>query len=201
MSRIPTTILLSLGIAVLLLACDAPRKACRKAERLTARAVWKCPDILKLDTVRDTVVITLPGDTITGEAIYAEADIMMILRQCDSLARAYADTVRHREDPAPRSEAIHNAVTTLRREACRIPPMHLDTAGLIIDIRVVDNGLEVDIIRMPQRVPVPVAIPCPPRAQPGTGTYTGVAAWYASGFWLLLVLCIVLAASHFIKRT
>ncbi len=201
----------TLGFAALMLvACSSPRKAseraCAKAERYRAKAVWLCPQMLDMDSA--TARYELPGDSAQQHAAYTQADVDSILTACLQLREAldaerelYAATMAQRSDsaavppPAPTrpGAATRAALNTLRRQACDFEP--LEAAAGICRARVT-AGPGGPLLRLEQ-LPIDTALraPCPPALKPTTTvTHTGVASWYRPAFWTLLVITALLVA-------
>lgn len=206
MSRILSPIHLLAGMSVLLLACSTPRKACRKAERLVARAVWKCPEILQLDTVRDTVAVTIPGRDSTGAATYADADpdslaavISQLSEALDTERRLFFNAARDIHARAEAERARQAATRNVRRTVCRFKPIHVFDGPLELHIKADGDSIQYAYALDATQLRVPVATPCPPRAQPGKATITGVAEWYRTGFWVLIALLIAIALLTYLR--
>lgn len=200
MSRSSTTNCLIGLVALMTVACSQPRKAgdraCRKADRHLARAVWLCPDILTRDSA--TVTFTLPGDSVATTLRYTDPLVDSLLAACEQFAAVLLaerrllgdiDTTVHRS-PIVVHPARAPAVAAIQRVACAFEP-YTETVGLCtITVRPGANGPLLTVVQEPytqtQRTPCPPQVqrpPCPP---------PGVAGWYRWGFWICAPLCLLL---------
>lgn len=110
-------------LALLLSACGSPKKACRRAQGYMHKAVLMCPEMAQLHT--DTVVITLPGDSVQGTLTYAPAEVQRILAACDSLAKA---------NTTHDTTYIERRVVQLRRQACTVEPLNIDRPDMSLHV-------------------------------------------------------------------
>jgi hypothetical protein len=85
-------------LALMAMSCTQPRKAaqraCAKAERHMAKAIYKCPDLLKQHVQHDTVTVYLPGTTDQGETGYTQADMDSMMHLCGELMARVQERAR-----------------------------------------------------------------------------------------------------------
>ena len=185
--------LLLIPIALLLVACGSPRKACRKAERHIAKAAMMCPELMR--SADQGVVI--PGDSVAVEQTYGQADIDSIMAGCDQLREA----LKSEQDLSVvifnhylRRPRVEQAVAQVRRSACRYKPFRYEHELFTLNMKGGETpGIEVIV---PQRK---VVVPCPPQVELRPVVHTGVARWYRGAFWLLVVFSLLLI--YIILRT
>jgi hypothetical protein len=203
MSRSLTPLSL-VGLLVLMSACSTPRKACRRADRLVAKAVYQCPDILRAKT--DTVYVQLPGDTLLAEVQWSDSlvDTDSLLAACDSLRRAVEvlalnslNQSERLQDKVTRMRRVNDAAARLQREACRVEPLEIDRTDFTLKV-----WQDPSTGKLNAQVNVrPRTVPCPEttiQVNPGNATVTGVARWYQLGFWLLLLVIVTYLVARFI---
>lgn len=117
-----------LALALMCGACGSTEKACRRAEGKVHQAFRICPELAQVHT--DTVVITVPGDSVTMAAAYAEpvrdSLVAVITQLHDALiaerelfALTPRDTIRIH---APVARALSRA----RRHICYYPPTSVE---------------------------------------------------------------------------
>lgn len=195
MKRCMPIIILCMAI---LSACATPRKACRKADRLIARAVWKCPDVLQ----RDSATITIPARRDTVAAQPPSPDLDSLLAACQALNAALAAARLHAtEDAGIRSAIRPAAFTTIPQAVQRVQQVACDWEGFtervgraLITVKNV-NGTPVLVVDDPGEV---LKVPCPPVVN--KTVVHGVAQWYRTVFWMFIGVVVVAvaitAASH-----
>lgn len=200
-----------IAVAVLLAtACSSPRKAseraCAKAEKHRARAIWLCPQMLYMDSAN--VRFQLPGDSTTAISHYTDPLVDSLLAACEQYAAALA-TERElyriaftdridQSDPAlatpataPHSPAQRHATDRIRQQVCQFKPFTATTGLCVATVRPGANGPMLALEQLP--VDTIAQAPCPPQLQPSTcPTCSGVASWYRWGFWCLLLIVLAL---------
>lgn len=132
MSTIRTLFLFGLPV-LMLAACRTPRKACVRAERNVARAVYLCPAILQATTRTDTVQVTVPGDAGAGEAQYTQAQIDSVVHLCNVLVNRSLkyNTERRKEHEAKLGEVQGElSATTQQLRALRAYVCRFDTVAV-----------------------------------------------------------------------
>ena len=203
MSRSLATIPL-VGLLVLSSACSTPRKACRRADRLVAKAVYQCPDILRART--DTVYVQIPGDTVLTEVQWSDSlvDTDSLLAACDSLRRAVeglaltslsqSERLQHQLRKANRTNA---ALHALQMQACRVEPLEMERTDFTLKVwqDPTTGKLNAQVNVRPRTVPCPETTI---QVNPGNANVTGVARWYQLGFWLLLLVIVTYVVARFI---
>lgn len=220
MSRKLTTVLLCCVAALMLAACHLPRKAseraCRKAERHLARAVWLCPDILRHDSA--SVTFTLPGDSTATTLSFTDPVVDSVMAACEQLREALAaerdlylaalalqterlrtqNTIRdtvvasrpRMPDPTTvrLQEFSRQAIEKLREDVCAFEPFSFTAGICTCSVRPGKNG---PLITMTQaEVKKEATAPCPPQIGSVPCPEPGVAAWYRWAFWVLLAIVI-----------
>lgn len=197
-------------VALMLAACTGPRKAseraCSKAERHVAKAVWMCPAVLEVDTAVRTVDVVLPGDSVTVPVRLAHSlDVDSILAQCEQLREViaaerdlYAAALeRQHERPGPtQAPAVRRAVDALQRSTCQWEPITYEHA--LFTLTVAPGQSEPLItVQVKDRVAQAECPPCPPRVKVDRVVQEGVhPGWRTFGRWVigllsLLVLLII----------
>jgi hypothetical protein len=163
-------------------ACGGPRKACRSAEGLLAKAVQKCPDLLKAHVEHDTVQVLIPGHGASGETGYTAADMDSVVAMCnDLLNRALAEE-NNRAQLRNATANTERVVDRMRVQLCDLEPVtHADSliqlkmwtanGKLQYWYRVLPRIVDVGVTTT---VPQVVAKDCPP---------PGVAHWYRTALW------------------
>jgi hypothetical protein len=183
-----TTILIL--FVALLSACSSPRKACRKADKLLARAVWKCPDILH----QDSATYTRPPDTLRARIAMADSiNYDSLLAACATLNLALrSELVQHTVLPAmapasavrstkPAPNAVQRATERIRNAACNWQDFTEDFGRISVVVRNSGRGPLLTVIDKGESVKVP----CPPAVN--NVVITGVATWYRTFFWAFVV--------------
>lgn len=182
-----TTILIM--CVALLAACGSPRKACRKADRHIARAIWLCPDVLSRDSATATLLV--PGDSTTGALTYTQHDLDSLLAACDSLR----GDVQHTDTlPAQvvyvRNEKPRAAVQRFRSRVCRPEPVHEDTDQYSVRIWMDSTSGEIRYLLTIWPQVVEQKVPCDPVVSRPDKTLTEKKEhpWYAYVLLVLLIL-------------
>lgn len=182
-------------------ACGTPRKACRKAQKHIAKAVWLCPEALRADTSGRSVSVQLPGDTITDTLRWSDADVHAIMADCDQLREAlaserdlYATVLINNERQVAQAKSDRNdALSKLRTSTCRFEPFTVSTGRTTVRIR---PGSGVPLVTIEEH-PVSRTVncpPCPPQVTLGEVHVNGpTGKFYRIGFWSLLIFLIILA--------
>lgn len=183
----------------LITACSSPRKACRKADRYIARAVWLCPDVL----ARDSATVTSQPDSATFTAAPSQADMDSLLAACRTLNAALMAArtdfpVQKQAAALPRANAVAHAVAQLQRAACDWKPFTEHFGRISIEVRN-QGGTPLLILTDPGEVR---KVPCPPTVN--KTVITGVAEWYRTFFWLVIacllsmlgVWCVLVYVQH-----
>jgi hypothetical protein len=197
------THLFPLLVAVLLAtACSSPRKASErakaKAQKHLALAMVLDPSIMRPNDQE----VELPGDSATlPPAEYADADVDSILAACAQLAEALRnerDLFAHQlmrmpahpvvptPPPAP-SAARKQAVDNLRKTACSYKPFTYDHELFLVTAS--GGSTPKTEVRLKPRK---ASVPGPPQAVLEPVLKVGVANWYRTGFWILLLISAVL---------
>lgn len=177
------------GMLLLTTACGGPRKACRKAERHIARAVYMCPEVLEARVRRDTVTITLPGAVDSGSAALDSVNVDSLMAACAQLAEALA--AERDLYAAAVAQRPTEVVRTIQRQLCQFATITVADTNLLLKIWAEDGQVRYWYNVLPQQVQVPVVTQetvvnpgnnCPP---------PGVAPWYRTFFWLLMALLLI----------
>ncbi|MCB0790875.1 MAG: hypothetical protein KDB97_03840, partial [Flavobacteriales bacterium] len=191
-----TMLLFVVGVALAVVAssCSTPRKACRRAQRHIARAVWLCPEALQADTTTRTITVQLPADTITRTFGWSDADVDSILAGCAQLREA----LQAERDLAVLSGEHKGSgppVQAIRRAACAFQPFTLENDRVKVTIR---QGQDRPLVTLEakawhQTMECP---PCPPRVAQGPVQVNGPSGrFYRIGFWSLLLLLLLFLAA------
>lgn len=178
------TLLPLVGLLVLVSACSTPRKACRRADRLVAKAVYQCPDILRAKT--DTVYVQLPGDTVLAQVQWSDSlvDTDSLLAACDSLRRAVevlalnsVNQTERLQSQVARLRRVNAATARLQREACRVEPLEIDRTDFTLKVwqDPITGKLNAQVNVRPRTVPCPETTI---QVNPGNASITGVATWW-----------------------
>lgn len=185
-------------LLLLITGCNSQKRLCKQAERHVAIAVYKCPDILSVK--RDTVFVQLPADSARDTIRWRDTNTDSLLAACDSL-RAAAESIalnslnqsERFQQQMERQRRVERSVQAIRQQSCRIMPLHLVRPDAQLHVWWNDTlgqlQAELKVTPRPQ-----VAVVNTREVNPGKATITGVAAWYRTGFWLLLVLCVLVGA-------
>jgi hypothetical protein len=204
MSRNLTHLFPLLVVVLLATACSSPRKASErakaKAQKHLALAMVLDPSIMR-PTDQE---VELPGDSATlPPAPYADADVDSILAACAQLAEALRnerDLFAHQlmrmpsqpvvtpPPPAP-SAARKQAVENLRNAACSYKPWSYDHELFVVTASG-GSTPKVEVRLKPRKA----SVPCPPQAVLEPVVQVGVANWYRTWFWILLLITTVLVA-------
>lgn len=197
-------------------ACFQPRKAeergCRRAERLMARAVFKCPKLLQADTATRTVSLVLPGDSLTTTLGFTDPVLDSLAAACAQFAEALAaerdlyqvalraahDSLRAAQavPPPGTSPAVQAAIVRTRLQACTFQPFTYVHDRATVLVRPGPDGLPqltVHVSELQEQLDCP---PCPPQVTQHTTVQHGVAPWYRTYFWCtigVLVLLIIIS--------
>lgn len=207
-----TNPVLSISVVILVLlaaACSSRRnaseRACARAEKHRAKAIWLCPQMLGMDSAAIRFVI--PGDTAVTTARWTDPEVDSLLAACEQFAAALAierslfqfaleqrdSAAAVRATPPPRYNGA--ATEAIRRLACAFEPITATTGLCIATVRPGPNGPLLTVEQLP--VDTTGKAPCPPQVNPAPcPECTGVASWYRTAFWgivsvLALGLCIV----------
>lgn len=167
-------------------ACDGPRKACRKAEGLMARAVQKCPELMQLQERIDTVVVVVPGAVDSGSTGYTQADMDSVEALCSTLLNR---ALQQQQRPAAQP-TMERVVERMRTHLCDLEPVELRDSVLALKIWTEAGELRYWYQVEPRKATTTVrtvhaqvaAKPCPP---------AGVASWYRTAFWILASLLLL----------
>lgn len=194
-----TTILLM--CVAFLSACSTPRKACRKADRLIARAVWKCPEVLKHDSA--TAVIPPSSAILAPEP--ATIDLDSLLTACAALNAALmaeqAAAPRPKFVPAGTkpntSLGVHTAVRAIQSAASPWDSFTQQVGRITVTVKNF-HGTPLISVEDPGTT---VRVPCPPVVS--RVEVKGVATWYRTFTWAVLgwiALCIVFFLSIAVRH-
>lgn len=205
MSRTRTSATLFGMFALLLVACSGPRKAteraCRKAEKHVARAVWLCPQVLEVDTAPRTVDVAVPGDSAAVPVKLAHSlDVDSILAACEELQHLMAleleelrqvDSVAPAIAEAPRAARKQAAVTRIQRTACQWEPQTYEHELFSLTVSPGETG-PLLMVRVKDRVVTADCPPCPPRVQVDRVVNKGVhPGWKTFGQWVIGLISLV----------
>jgi hypothetical protein len=127
--------IIALASIALLAACSSSRKACRRAEGMIQKAVRICPEAAQLRT--DTVVITVPGDSVTLEAAYIQPDRDSLRAVIAQLSEALdAERQLATVDIASAKARTRRSLDRVRKNVCWFEPMTIEseTARGIISV-------------------------------------------------------------------
>lgn len=188
MSQRTAWVLVWSAALALLSACGTPRKACRRAQGLLNKAAMICPEAVQLRT--DTVVITLPGDSVRGEAVPL-VDVDSLLAACAALATAHE---RHLLDSARKT--MPTVVRQVQRIACNVPPVHVERPDAVLSIRwnAAAGRIDYELVVKPRQAKAPRTTP---RLLTGPVVVQGGTPWY---LWPLVVL-LMCTTVYFYLRT
>jgi hypothetical protein len=201
------------ALAVLMLAsCVSPRKAeqrdCNKADRLIARAIAKCPEVLTPDSTK--VPFHLPGESKGAAARYTDPEIDSLLAACEQFAAALASerelyllsatsAVGPSSSPGGRGQGMEAppsaqrslAIQNIREEACAFEPI---TASTMLCEAVVVPGPNGPLLQLEQ-LPLDSILKaqCPPHVAFAPCEKSHVSSNWIVGFFILLILCIAMA--------
>lgn len=183
----------------LITACSSPRKACRKADRYIARAVWLCPDVLG----RDSVTVITPPDSATFQAERPKADVDSLLAVCRTLNAALMAArkdfpVTTREQAPHNQPTVAHAVAKLQQVACDWQPFTERFGRITVQVKNL-GGTPLLVVTDPGEAR---KVPCPPTVN--KTVVTGVAEWYRTFFWLVIacllsmlgVWCVLVYVQH-----
>lgn len=128
--------IIALASIALLASCGSPRKACRRAEGMIQKAVRICPEAAQLRT--DTVVITVPGDSVALVAAYTEPDadsLRAVIAQLSEALEAERELAGI-DLMAARKSRTSQALAKVRGQVCWFEPVTIDseTARGIISV-------------------------------------------------------------------
>lgn len=184
-------------LALMAMSCTGPRKAlqraCAKAERHMAKAIYLCPDLLKPIVQHDTVEVLVQGGSAEGATGYTQADMDSLSKLCSELvayAQSRASSARRELEEERRTKrtgkTTPDVVSRLRKSVCELEPvMHADSL-ITLKMWTEDGKLRYRYQILPRTAKavtthtstqVAVQAPCPPE---------GVASWYRTWFWALL---------------
>lgn len=213
MSRNLTFCLHLLVVVLLATACSSPRKAseraCAKAEKHRARAVWLCPQMLSMDSA--SVRFQLQGDSTTASSRYTDPQVDSLLAACEQYAAALAterelyriamaeriaqgdEDIAASSLPSPPTPAQQQATHRIRQQVCQFEPFTATTGLCVASVRPGTNGPLLALEQLP--IDTIASAPCPPQLQAAPcPTCSGVATWYRWAFWSLLILTVCLLA-------
>lgn len=192
------------GLALLLTACTAPRKAqeraCHKAARTMARAEVRAAHLCPSALVRDSVAL-VPGTAAQPLQWATVVDTDSLLAACASYAAAislqrdslihlhYAASTTPTTRPAIPRQTEQVALVKLRRTACEWEPFHYENEYVHVAIRNVDGRPLATITTKATKLPCPPAVKptaCPPAH--------GVASWYRTFFWCIIGVLVIAVA-------
>ena len=204
MSRsLATTSLLGLAV-LLLMACSSPRKAseraCRKAERHMARAVWLCPDMMRLDSalyIMSPVRMEVPvaySDSINYDSLLsacAALNAALEVRVADTSRAWQSPVVIH--SPQMRQVAVRNATTAIRQAACDWKDFTQTFGRLTVTVKNSTAGplLTVEDAGETVKVPCPPAIGRAPCPEPGVATWYRSFTWTVIGLFALILIGVI----------
>lgn len=193
MSTIRTLFLFGLPV-LMLAACRTPRKACVRAERNVARAVYLCPEILSATTRTDSVQVSVPGDAGAGEAQYTQAQMDSVVHLCNVLVNRSlkyntekrkeheAEELAFQQDLAQRDRELRQ----LRGYVCRFDTVVVEDSLFSLRVWADRDGIAYLYYVHPRTASATVTTttpgvslrdaPCPP---------VGVANWWR---WVALIL-------------
>lgn len=167
--------ILLMSMAAFSTSCFTPRKAelrrCGKADRLLARAVWLCPDVL----VRDSATLLVPAARDHVALHYKDSlDTDSLLAACEQLRAALqyrldaAHAPRPKFEPSGTAPAAHratpqmaDAVQAIRKQACQWESFTDTVLGMVIEVHNVDGTPMLFVEQLARTVKAP----CPPVAQ------------------------------------
>lgn len=182
--------LISFGFVLLATACGGPRKACRKAEGMLAKAVLKCPELLENRTTHDTITVVVPGKAGAGERGYTQAHMDSLARLCSELLARAQDRSTARGKELHALQTAEPVVQRIREEVCRFDAITVADSSLMLKIWSEGGKVRYWYYVLPQvrkqvvstTHPQVVAKQCPP---------PGVASWYRTAFWWLAVFLLL----------
>lgn len=186
-----------LGIVLLMamVACNPAKRQCRKADGLLARAVKKCPDLMKPVVQHDTVEVWLPGSASAGEGKYTQVEMDSLVMACSAivgaLQRSAADATDNARAANAKQATANSAVARLRSAVCNLETVTVADKDVLLKIWTENGQIKYwyNVLPRSARAAIVTTIPqvamtgdCPP--------CEGVASWYRVGFWILLVILI-----------
>lgn len=204
MSRsLATTSLMGLAV-LLLMACSSPRKAseraCRKAERHWARAVYLCPEMLRLDSA----VFVSPPDSLHVTAQPGTVDVDSLLAACEELNRALLsprweqlrpiDAAPVGEKPAPKAKpSLPVAMKKIVGAACTWESFQEHLGRLTIVVKNVDGRPALTLIDPGEtlKVPCPPAVGYAPCPAPGVAVGYKYFTWSVIGLFVLILIGVI----------
>lgn len=183
-----TTILIM--CVALLAACNTPRKACRKADRLIGRAVWLCPDVLS----RDSATVVTKPDSAKFQAEAGLVDVDSLLAACaalNSALMASQNAIQPREPVSITPLSIRNskvirAVASIQHAACDWQPFTDHFGRITVEVKNLGGTPLLTVIDPGETTKVP----CPPTVN--KVVVNGVATWYRTFFWVVICLVLIL---------
>lgn len=204
MSRNLTSCLQLLVVALLATACSSPRRAseraCAKAEKHRARAIWLCPQALLLDSATARFQLPAQHDSAAVRLIQAELD--SVRAACEQLSEAldaerelYQAALQQQPTTLPTppkrgsSEPAQRALQALRKEVCAFEPQEVQVGLCIARVTPGTNAPLLYVEQLP--LDTMLRAPCPPQLT-AAPIYTGVATWYRTGFWVVLALFLII---------
>lgn len=205
--KISPNIALLMALMVLS-ACAQPRKACRRAEKHIAKAIYLCPEALHPDTTTRTATLQVPAESLMSELRWSQADMDSVLAACDQVREAldqeralYIAGVTTRSDKkstpmtatTPRAAS---AVAALRRQACQFEPFTLQNDRVKVTVRPGTDRPLITLEAKPWQQVVKCP-PCPPQVTMGEVKVDGGGRFYRYGFWCLLLLVLVYLAGRY----
>lgn len=175
--------LLALITISMLMAACSPARQCRRASGLVAKATRLCPELLTAQTRTDTVPVVMPGSSANGQAVYTKMQMDSVLAACQLLVYSAAE---HTDMLAPTPES-KRAVTSLRSDLCSFEPISVADTNLLLRIWAEHGQVRYWYYVLP-RIGHAVVKTTVPQVVIGNGAVpTGVAGWYRTSFWLLIL--------------
>jgi hypothetical protein len=177
-------------ICLLLVGCDASKRACRKAEGMVAKATLLCPELLAERSRTDTITVVLPG--ISGEGTVSFDAVAM-----DSLPVI----LRPRDIPTHDAQADHpQQLQQLRSSLCTLRPVQVHDS--LLDLRIwTENGAIRYTYAVHPRIALRTVTTTTPTIKPREEHTTGVHPMYRTAFWVVALLPIALLILLAIIRT
>ena len=189
--------LFALVALVAMVACNPAKRQCRKAEGLLAKAVKKCPSLLKPVVQTDTVTVWLTGSAAAGEAHYSQARMDSVVVSCSAivgaLRRSTEDATDRADDAEARAQKAQAAIAQLRSAICEIEPVTVAEGDLLLKIWTENGKIRYVYHVLPRSAKAVVKTTsaqvafngnCPP--------CDGVASWYRIAFWILAALILLM---------
>ncbi len=177
-------------ICLLLVGCDASKRACRKAEGMVAKATLLCPELLAERSRTDTFTVVLPGSSGNGSVPF------------DAVAMDSLPVILHPHDaPSDDAQADHpEKLQRLRTSLCSLRPVQVHDS--LLDLRIwTQDGVIRYAYSVHPRVALRTVTTTTPTVVLREERTSGVHPLYRTAFWVVALLPIALLILLAIIRT